>query len=87
MSETPEEIVYNIFPNPARDEIKIELPDFHPFQQLTLTNVLGQQLLEQSPRQNKREIRLDVQGFSSGLYFLTLWGKDEKVTEQVLIVR
>lgn len=87
LSETPEDIVYTIFPNPARDEIKVELPDFHPFEYLTMTNILGQQLLEQHLAQNKREIRLNVQNFGSGLYFLTLKGKDEKVTEQVLIVR
>lgn len=85
--ETPEELTYTVFPNPTRDEIKIELPDYHPFQQVILVNVLGQVILEQNLEQNKRETRLDVRHLASGLYFLTLKGKEQKVVEQVVIAR
>jgi len=55
-----------LFPNPARSELNISMPDTEGIP-LTIHNALGQILL-----QTQNKTRIDISDLSAGIYFLTI---------------
>lgn len=79
----PENIV-SISPNPAIDQIHIQLHDFHQPLFAELYNALGQSIhkFKIAPRTT---YLLDVQAYSSGIYYLRLHNEYQYVTKPILL--
>ncbi|MFH0867511.1 MAG: right-handed parallel beta-helix repeat-containing protein [Bacteroidota bacterium] len=65
---------FYIYPNPASDIITIESPIINKSDMVSICNIQGQILLQQSMQQEKMEI--DIRTLAKGLYFLRVENKD-----------
>ncbi len=78
----PEGIKCNIYPNPTHDVVNFTLPD--NFREVVVTSVLGRQL-NIKPFRDSNTCRLDLTGYPSGVYYITLSGSDgSRVTKMVI---
>lgn len=74
-----------IYPNPASDQLTIELPDFLPKSSIvSIKNVIGQTLQQISISVNEKKLELDVSGLSQGIYFIQLQTKDGIVSKKFI---
>ena len=62
------EIVFNIYPNPAVNEIKISVEDNAQIDIITIYNQLGQKIMQENNVANK----LDISGLPKGIYIIEL---------------
>ena len=69
-----------IYPNPVTEEMIIDLNNTS-FSQASITNMLGTIILRQSLTVKQTKINLD--GFPSGFYYISLSGKDGTETQKV----
>jgi PKD repeat protein len=75
------------YPNPVQEELQIRLTgESIADGQLTLTNVLGQQVEEIANGRLNGSYRVNVTGFDAGIYFLRLSTEDQ-VRHQKIIVQ
>lgn len=81
-SDRPRENI-EIYPNPADDQIHIQIGRSGDESTLTLVDVRGKVLAERTLRGNSASI--DVSGFSSGIYFVQL-KQDDQVTNHKVVV-
>lgn len=72
--------VFNIFPNPASDKLLVEysLPENEGLCTIELYSIEGKLLLTVPVRQQIGIEEIDVSGFSSGLYLLSIGNAGEK---------
>ncbi len=70
-----------VFPNPVRDKLFIEL-NSNEIKSLTITNSIGQKLIELNTIQKDTE--LDLSSFSSGLYILTIQSGDGVSSKKII---
>lgn len=83
---TNNENILRIFPNPATDKIQItaELGDFNNAA-LRMFNLVGKEVLYQ-----KIEVAnptLSIQGFSAGIYFITLLDNNQPISTKKIVVK
>ena len=57
-----------IYPNPANDKITVENPSCNDNAMISIYNIQGQLLLQQSIKQQKTEI--NISGFAGGIYYV-----------------
>lgn len=76
-----EESLVNIYPNPARDMLNIELPD--DVQLVTIMNPVGQMVYSNHLKSGKTTI--DLNGFMSGVYFIQISTENGKITKRIVI--
>lgn len=70
--DQPKMVDFEIYPNPAKDEIHIQINNRENFT-FKITNLLGQTLIT-----SKKE-NVNLKGLSSGEYFLTVYNKESMV--------
>jgi hypothetical protein len=68
-----------IFPNPAKNNITIEIPQIVEEITLTISNINGKELTSQQIRDSTTQI--DISNLASGIYFVKL------ITEKTVEVR
>ena len=87
--EVPQELLSaKVFPNPAKDELIVELENATESDlTLKLYNVSGQLLLYKKTKTSKGElIRLNVTEFPNGAYFLSISQPNKRdFTQQIVI--
>jgi len=69
--ETPEEISWNMYPNPTHDVVNITMPD--NLRIVTVTSVLGRHL-DINTVLTGNTYRFDFSGYPSGVYYITFSG-------------
>jgi hypothetical protein len=77
---------FTIYPNPASNEVFLNLPS-NGFDGLvlTLTNNLGQVLEKNEPSGKDALIVLDVSGYAPGIYFVTIKSGSEITTKKLVV--
>ena len=70
-------LVFAIFPNPTRDIFTVKLNEIVGFVRIELINPLGQVIVSKSV-ENKNEIRVNIEKYAKGVYFLNLYLNKEK---------
>lgn len=75
-----------VYPNPADDKIFVSASEKSSIHHLELYDAYGKLLLLISPEDALRT-ELDVQSFSSGLYFLRIYTANELVTRRIVLKR
>lgn len=83
MNEINKDLKFNIFPNPTKNEINIELQNDIKGK-LVITNQLGQFVKELKINDNK--LIVDVEELSPGIYYLNIFNKREKVLSEKIVV-
>jgi hypothetical protein len=80
--------VFNVYPNPASDMVKVEIHDLKQTGILTLTNILGEIVYSKDihPGTNTYSQELNLEGFSKGMYILSL-SSDKFIQKKKLTVR
>lgn len=79
---TNEQLV--ISPNPAQDEINIQLVEASSvFKSLSLFNLNGQLILEKTGLNNNR-ISLDIENIPTGVYYLKIALEDEVISQKII---
>jgi len=87
-SENPRENSLFVYPNPASGLLNISFPCFPGEKQvLTLTNAAGHEVLARSVSSGNTlaDERIDVSGFTSGIYVLRLINGKSVITRKVVI--
>ncbi len=77
--------LFKVYPNPATTEITIEVNGFTAPVQLTIVNVLGQNVMATRLVSGKTGIRLE--NFAAGVYMLELQTGNTKQVKQIVIAR
>ncbi|HYD21213.1 MAG TPA: T9SS type A sorting domain-containing protein [Flavipsychrobacter sp.] len=67
--------VIKLYPNPARDEVRVILPDTRPAGEIIIADSGGKVTYRQRVRR-KSEVSINVSGWAKGLYFVEWRGKD-----------
>ncbi len=83
MNEINKDSRFNIFPNPTKNEINIELQNDIKGK-VVITNQLGQFVKELKINDNK--LIVDVEELSPGIYYLNIFNKREKVLSEKIVV-
>jgi len=77
-----------IFPNPAKDELKIYNPEFTiEGGTIELYNLTGRKLLERQIPLGSEEVTVDVSGLKSGVYFCKMNGDKYSATKKLIILK
>jgi photosystem II stability/assembly factor-like uncharacterized protein len=75
-----------VFPNPAKDEFSVTLPNTKESYNVTLVNVLGAVVFETTTVKNAAEkLNINVANQPAGVYFLNVQSKSEKFTRKIVI--
>lgn len=73
----------NVYPNPTRDFLNVDLEGGYEFQRVMVYNLAGQQMFDSGALQAQRK-RINVSNLRNGIYFLrvqTEWGMVHKKVE------
>ena len=73
-----------IYPNPARDEIRIRLPENFTSGEAEVFNTMGQRVAKAEIKQ-KRELSLPLRGLPQGMYFIKVAGEDRELRASFVI--
>lgn len=83
INEINKDLKFNIFPNPTKNEINIELQNDIKGK-VVITNQLGQFVKELKINDNK--LIVNVEELSPGIYYLNIFNKREKVLSEKIVV-
>lgn len=78
-------LYFNVYPNPAMNELIISIYNYTGASSLQLKNVLGQAVLNQT--MNEPVEKLNVANFAEGIYYLEIRNKNSSAVKQLLISR
>jgi PKD repeat protein len=75
-----------VYPNPSSGEFSVSLAEDHQYEQLTITNHLGQVIHEQDISVNERQVSLNLSNvLPSGIYYLKAEGAAGSITQKLII--
>ena len=74
----------NIFPNPTRGTVAVELRGFDEQLSLRLTNYHGQ-ILQTMDHQSPNSITLDLNGYASGVYYLRIETAESIIIRKIIL--
>lgn len=83
VNDINKDLNFNIFPNPAKDEIRIELQNDIKGK-VIITNHVGQIVKE--TKINDKELIVSLDGLTSGIYYLNIFNKRENVISEKIVV-
>jgi photosystem II stability/assembly factor-like uncharacterized protein len=75
------DFMVNVYPNPAKENMTIELSGFD-FKQIQIVNTLGEIVLEEKISQLKTE--LNVHSLAAGIYMLVLRSEEVQIEEKII---
>jgi len=84
IGEQPAQRTFTLFPNPADEHVAILLDSAQPEKyDVTLTDFFGRTVLAQKNVLISGQYYIDLQGFSSGMYFLKLSSGDQQYLQRL----
>jgi len=76
----------SLFPNPAQNEIQINVKNgTSPVEQITLSDIAGRNLLTLGWNMNSNSFLLNTSSFANGIYMLSLQNGEYKQTRKIVI--
>ena len=81
-SEKPELQKMLIFPNPVKEKLTVAFKETASAGKISVLDVMGSKLLEQSVQPNSSQVSINVSGLASGNYFLILQQGNARQTGQ-----
>ncbi|NQY07281.1 MAG: T9SS type A sorting domain-containing protein [Flavobacteriaceae bacterium] len=85
----PSESMLTLYPNPAKDKVKIFLEgDFDQNTKIKILTITGTVLQEVSGQEySSKEMMIDLKGFKVGAYFVEVYKNNRKLGTKTLIVK
>lgn len=80
-----DEILFNIYPNPATDYLNIQLED-NKIEEMELFSSNGKSLIRET-QISDTEFKLDLSSYLKGIYFLRIKAGDEVITRKVVLTK
>ena len=81
-----DDYVVSIYPNPAKDVLYIEWPsEKHNGSTLSLINTLGQTLIKQNVKADSNVNSINLEGFTSGVYFLQFSINEKEYRKKIVV--
>jgi hypothetical protein len=74
---------FKLYPNPAQQDVSIQLAHFHGKAKVVIFNSLGQKVLEKDLLENNTTLSLD--GFVAGIYLVQVNDGDDVSTKRLLV--
>jgi len=88
MDETGNEIKFSVYPNPAKDFVALFLaPSATNNSTVTLTNTMGQKILQRDLIQPAINYYFDISNLAAGIYFFNVRNGNISTTEKVFVVK
>ncbi len=81
--EETEEVAFNIYPNPAKDFVKLSAVSCQ-LSAIKVYNCLG--MLVEEIEVNANEVEINISDYNTGIYFVNIEGKDFVRTERLVIL-
>ncbi|HTF04382.1 MAG TPA: T9SS type A sorting domain-containing protein, partial [Bacteroidia bacterium] len=75
--------VFNLYPNPASEQITLELPPLEEDARIVITDVTGRVIYSEKAG-NNRTTNINVVSFAAGVYFVTLLNGDHSGTQKFI---
>jgi hypothetical protein len=69
---------FSIYPNPASNKVTIQFRDPQPIHTLGMLNAMGQPVIIRQVY-NRREVELNTEGFTAGIYIVEVDGRKQKL--------
>jgi CubicO group peptidase (beta-lactamase class C family) len=85
VSDTKEQVSFSVYPNPASNLLNVELPPSINPSHITVTDLLGRELIHIMSRPDGTLI--DLRDISSGNYFVTVSNNNGKITKRFAVCR
>jgi len=79
-------VEWTIAPNPALEQITIQLPESVDIQKATILNAVGQEIKE-IPIANRTEVSVNLDGIREGVYFVTLSSETQVWTKSFVKIK
>jgi len=77
--------IVSIFPNPASNFFKINIPESSLNSELIISNILGKTVLKS--QLNVSETKIDTRNYASGIYFVSVLSKGKIIDTKKLIIK
>lgn len=87
VEDIADEILLSVFPNPASTEVTIMASNFNGAAKLTLTNTLGQVLIDEDVDELTLLRKINVSQLAQGVYLLELHSDKVNVAKELVITR
>ncbi|MBL7975981.1 MAG: DUF1566 domain-containing protein, partial [Candidatus Kapabacteria bacterium] len=73
VESTPEQQALHVFPNPARNNVTVQIPAQHVAGEIEVVNQLGQRVLQQTIQPDCTTTSLDTSLLPNGVYIVSVW--------------
>ena len=80
----PQHSMVKVYPNPAKDLLKVELTDWQGYPYYSITDVSGRVLM--TGELNSENSGINIEELGSGLYLINLHGKGRKASAKFLVI-
>lgn len=81
INEYNSSLTVNVFPNPAKDFINLELSDATAsIKMVEILNAAGQKVMVQHAETNTTSIKIDLNNFENGIYLATIYDMNNQMT-------
>lgn len=77
-----EKTTFTLFPNPAKENLTLQVNNFIPSQEITITDILGKTIYRQRPIGLTTTI--SISNLKQGVYFLILTDGTQKITQKFI---
>jgi hypothetical protein len=74
--------LFQMYPNPARENVTIGLDEFGEKAQVMIMNSLGQTVYSQTAVASQKQPCISISNWSSGLYSVTIWDDEKRLTQR-----
>ncbi len=75
-----------IYPNPASNNLQIDLPEIYKSTEISIADISGKTLLHET-KTNSRKILIDLNPFSNGTYFIKIKTGDFTRTGKIVVLK
>jgi hypothetical protein len=84
LDQLPKEV--NIYPNPAHDQLTIQVPEGPPVE-IRMVNILGKIMYqnESDSAASENTLKLSLKDFSPGTYFIQIKAGEKQWVEKVIV--
>lgn len=87
LAENPNNIVFSVYPNPAKETFFVDVPSNSWNWEITIINPLGQIVSSQSMNANQNLIQIESSNFESGIYLVRLNSQDGKEVMKRIVIQ
>jgi len=74
-----------VYPNPATDFVTISIKDRNKNHTISIFDPLGREVLKKEIVSGKQDLKLSVEQFTTGTYFVKISSENASITKKLII--